>query len=723
MNNYMLYAVFFFVVLLLIMILHFVNEDRKVNYIEKYVVSTPTPLLNQVTSATPVAAYSLKLVHSSNATKPVVKLRRSSDNVEQDFFATTTGILSTSQAGGVSFASWVGTHAAHVVIWYDQTGRGKHVQQTDRARQPRVLTDGTEGFCVYFTNNHSLTGSNVFDSNSVDNMHLAFASKEISQTPCALISLNGTSFDPRFSVHAPWDDRSWYFDALNYFDNRAAHLNATPIGAKTIFSGYKDPNAKHNGFRLNKGERKSSKTNTSAPVNGGIVFNISDFGWRCDHYVYDTFVFNKRLSDSDENLVENFLTKPPQPSAPTPSPSLVPPTLLGWTSIPRSLAFFNIGLNGAPGNIWKDNDYAQMLAKYPVDTFFYMTYKNRLFRLRFNNSENSAIRNTSFFYSTDNGKTWLDIPDASFIDASSDGAKKIVINVMEVIPPSTAPTMASQPAPTMAPRLAPTMASQPAPTMAPRLAPTMASQPAPTSSPSLVPPTLLGWTSIPRSLAFFNIGLNGAPGNIWKDNDYAQMLAKYPVDTFFYMTYKNRLFRLRFNNSENSAIRNTSFFYSTDNGKTWLDIPDASFIDASSDGAKKIVISVMEVIPPSTAPTMAPQLAPTMASITQSQQFASRVFQQPISIPSPAMATQSAPTMALPTYSPSTAPSFFAPSIPQPASNPFVTLFSSSPTPLNYVILKSFNVEDEALLTDTIGTMEQLKFALATTKREIDRLI
>lgn len=39
-----------------------------------------------------------------------------------------------------------------------------------------------------------------------------------------------------------------------------------------------------------------------------------------------------------------------------------------------------------------------------------------------------------------------------------------------------------------------------------------------------------------------------------------------------------------FNSAENSKIKSTSFWYSTNGGTTWLNVPDSSYIDTSPDG-------------------------------------------------------------------------------------------------------------------------------------------
>jgi hypothetical protein len=80
-----------------------------------------------------VAAYSLRnLTILSDA--PVVRVRRSSDNAEQDFTAiqVTDGTLTTFCGAGNGF----------VRTWYDQSGSGNHAATTTTTRQPEIVSSG-----------------------------------------------------------------------------------------------------------------------------------------------------------------------------------------------------------------------------------------------------------------------------------------------------------------------------------------------------------------------------------------------------------------------------------------------------------------------------------------------------------------------------------------------------------------------------------------------------
>jgi hypothetical protein len=89
------------------------------------------PALFQI-AGTPSAAYSLRQLDLVD--KNVVRVRRSSDNTEQDFTATqvTDGTLTTFCGAGDGF----------VRTWYDQSGNGLDLAQTVAENQPQLVNSG-----------------------------------------------------------------------------------------------------------------------------------------------------------------------------------------------------------------------------------------------------------------------------------------------------------------------------------------------------------------------------------------------------------------------------------------------------------------------------------------------------------------------------------------------------------------------------------------------------
>lgn len=83
------------------------------------------------------AGWSLRKLDSTY-TGHAIKVRRSSDNTEQDIDFLPSGYLDTA-----SLKSFVGSNSGYVTTWYDQSGNGRNLTQTTAANQPRIVDAGT----------------------------------------------------------------------------------------------------------------------------------------------------------------------------------------------------------------------------------------------------------------------------------------------------------------------------------------------------------------------------------------------------------------------------------------------------------------------------------------------------------------------------------------------------------------------------------------------------
>lgn len=80
-----------------------------------------------------MVAFSLRKVNSTYV-GAVVKVRRSSDNLENDFYGSSTGALT--NATGTSISTWLGAATGYVSVWYDQSGVGRNATQATASYQP-----------------------------------------------------------------------------------------------------------------------------------------------------------------------------------------------------------------------------------------------------------------------------------------------------------------------------------------------------------------------------------------------------------------------------------------------------------------------------------------------------------------------------------------------------------------------------------------------------------
>ena len=94
-------------------------------------------LFSPGSTTAPLAAWSTRrLVPGYNG--PLMRIRRSNDNVESDIGATTSGSLDTG-----ALITFISRMDANVVCWYDQSGHNHHLRQIDLGKQPSIGRAGT----------------------------------------------------------------------------------------------------------------------------------------------------------------------------------------------------------------------------------------------------------------------------------------------------------------------------------------------------------------------------------------------------------------------------------------------------------------------------------------------------------------------------------------------------------------------------------------------------
>jgi len=83
------------------------------------------------------AAFSTRLLLSTALSNPCIRVRRSSDNAQQDIGFAGRWL------NVAALQSFIGAASGYLVTWYDQSGNGRHITNSTAATQPRIINAGT----------------------------------------------------------------------------------------------------------------------------------------------------------------------------------------------------------------------------------------------------------------------------------------------------------------------------------------------------------------------------------------------------------------------------------------------------------------------------------------------------------------------------------------------------------------------------------------------------
>ncbi|MDY8135606.1 arabinofuranosidase catalytic domain-containing protein [Aquimarina sp. 2201CG5-10] len=154
-------------------------------------------------------ALSLRVLES-DYNGPIIRLRRSSDNAEQDFGWGDNDIVDVA-----AIDAWRGAANVFVVTWYDQSGLGRNAVQNTAAFQPRFITDPTRPYffgdgtndrldintSIQILTNAGINGSVLTVLFTTSNNQFTFGTRQPG------VNAN------RWSTHANWNNNLIYFDS------------------------------------------------------------------------------------------------------------------------------------------------------------------------------------------------------------------------------------------------------------------------------------------------------------------------------------------------------------------------------------------------------------------------------------------------------------------------------------------------------------------------------
>ena len=196
--------------------------------------SSFTGLLDTYTGA--AAAYSLRKL-SSAYTGDAIKVRRSSDNTEQDI-GFVDNELDTSSL--LSFVGTGGTDNGFVKTWYDQSGNANDATQTTAANQPQIVSSGSvilengkpalkfDGSDDYFNLTTSI-------ATNVD--YTAFQVVKRNATSTVSITMGGVAIGNSYLAWNYTDNRLYFRSARGYMSDSLNTINQSLFTSLNVQTG------------------------------------------------------------------------------------------------------------------------------------------------------------------------------------------------------------------------------------------------------------------------------------------------------------------------------------------------------------------------------------------------------------------------------------------------------------------------------------------------------
>jgi len=253
-----------------------------------------TPLLLDTYGGSAVA-YSLRKL-SSTYSGSAIRVRRSSDNAEQDI-GFVSGDLDTS-----SLLSFVGAGSGYITTWYDQSGNTNDATQATLARQAQIVSSGSlilDADTGKITSSWPGAGYNLTSGISSDTQYLSISMWRRTAAAHLMTHLGrsgGTS-----PTTLLWLGSGSAFSIRSYMSSLLSFGNSS-VNERNIITSLKDASdlkvGYYNGVQL-------TNTSTQAPVAG----TLDTFGiWSSSNYTsgqYQEYIYWNSEQSANRVAIEN----------------------------------------------------------------------------------------------------------------------------------------------------------------------------------------------------------------------------------------------------------------------------------------------------------------------------------------------------------------------------------------------------------------------------------
>lgn len=290
--------------LILLILLPFFSDAQIISASSPYrgraVAASCTYFLDSFPSASMV--YSLRKL-SCNYSGNCIKIRRNSDNTEQDI-----GYVS-NYVDTASMKTFVGANSAYVVTFYDQSGNGYNATQSTSANQPRIMNAGAIEYqnskvTMYFDGSNDWFVSSSVPLNTYTTLFTVV--KTTTGKPMFFEHSDNANAQDGFFFYGS-NNSSWFFRrsaSSHYANGTGSWLGSSMSVASLIYNGsgtyYKNGSSQSNGSVTG-----SALSNTSTTKDffifsrgGGSVFS--------DGYLSEFVLWSSDKSSDRTNIETNI---------------------------------------------------------------------------------------------------------------------------------------------------------------------------------------------------------------------------------------------------------------------------------------------------------------------------------------------------------------------------------------------------------------------------------
>lgn len=250
-----------------------------------------TGILDSVPTA--AAAFSVRRLRAGY-TGPSLRVRRSTDNTQQDIGFTIGGNLDKA-----ALTSFCGSATCYVTIWYDQSASGRTLTRTTTASQPRIVDAGTLEL-LGTRPAPRFYGAQSMSTNpppNADEFTVSLTAAERNRNNNFIFRLLGgtTTF---VRAHLPWSDGNVIFDVGgNTAPYRIQTSWTVPIGTPAVVSFQNSASAGTRSVFVN-GSLFLSGTGFAAPAGDFLV------GFNYDGHLPEFIFFSSSISSSNRLALE-----------------------------------------------------------------------------------------------------------------------------------------------------------------------------------------------------------------------------------------------------------------------------------------------------------------------------------------------------------------------------------------------------------------------------------